>query len=112
MLTKRKKTSLMKKFATHKSDTGSPEIQIAILSAEINELSKHLKTHRKDNSSRRGLLGKVNQRRKLLNNLSKEDEDRYASIVKRLKLKKIKEKTEIEKKRQTEINKITEKNDS
>lgn len=102
----------MKKYATHKGDTGSPEVQIAILSAEIEELTGHLKTHRKDNSSRRGLLGKVNQRRKLMTYLSKEDQERYTSIVKKLKLKKIKEETEAEKKRTAEINKIAENQES
>ncbi len=107
MLTKRKKTALMKKYATHKGDTGSPDVQIAILSAEIDELAGHLKKHRKDNSSRRGLLGKVNQRRRLLNYLLKEDEKRYNKVVTKLKLKKIKEETEVEKKRQAGIKKIT-----
>lgn len=111
MLSKKKKTSLMKKYATHKGDTGSPEVQIAILSAEIEELTEHLKTHRKDNSSRRGLLGKVHQRRKLMTYLSKEDEKRYMSIIKKLKLKKIKEETEVEKKRSAEIGKIAENQD-
>ncbi len=106
MLSKKKKTSLMKKYATHKGDTGSPEVQIAILSAEIEELAEHLKTHRKDNSSRRGLLGKVHQRRKLMTYLSKENEEAYASIVKKLKLKKIKKETEVEKKRAEGIRKI------
>ena len=107
MLTKRKKNALIKKYATRKNDTGSPEVQIAILSAEIDELAKHLKTHRKDNSSRRGLLAKVNQRRRQLSYLSKEDEKRYEKIVKQLKLKKIKSETEVEKKRREEIEKIT-----
>jgi len=112
MLSKKKKTSLMKKYATHKGDTGSPEVQIAILSAEIEELTEHLKTHRKDNSSRRGLLGKVHQRRKLMTYLSKEDEKRYQAIIKKLKLKKIKEETEVEKKRSEEISKIAENQDA
>lgn len=102
----------MKKYATHKGDTGSPEVQIAILSAEIEELTEHLKTHRKDNSSRRGLLGKVHQRRKLMTYLSKEDEKRYQTIIKKLKLKKIKEETEAEKKRSEEISKIAENQDA
>lgn len=88
MLTKRQKDNLIKKFKTHKDDTGSPEVQIAILSAEIDYLIKHLKSHKKDHSSRRGLLGKVNQRRRALNYLSREDEDRYKKLIKKLGLKK------------------------
>jgi small subunit ribosomal protein S15 len=88
MLTKKQKDNIIEKFKTHKDDTGSPEVQIAILSYEINDLIKHLKSHKKDQSSRRGLLGKVSQRRKLLNYLKKEDEKRYLSLIKKLKLKK------------------------
>lgn len=88
MLEKKKKDKIVAKFKTHKDDTGSPEVQIAILSHEINELIDHLKTHRKDNSSRRGLLGKIALRRKLLNYLKKEDEKRYEDLIKKLKLKK------------------------
>jgi len=88
MLSKTKKDNVIKKFKTHKSDTGSPEVQIAVLSAEVEELSKHLKTHKKDESSRRGLLGKVNQRRRLLNYLKREDEARYEKLIKKLGLKK------------------------
>lgn len=88
MLDKKKKDKVVAKFKTHKEDTGSPEVQIAILSHEINELIDHLKTHRKDNSSRRGLLGKLALRRKLLSYLKKEDEKRYEILIKKLKLKK------------------------
>lgn len=88
MLEKKQKDKIIAKFKTHKSDTGSPEVQIAILSYEVNELIEHLKTHRKDNSSRRGLLGKIALRRKLLNYLKKEDEKRYETLIKKLKLKK------------------------
>jgi small subunit ribosomal protein S15 len=87
MLTKRQKNNIIKKFKTHKDDTGSPEVQVAILSAEVDYLVKHLKKHKKDHSSRRGLLGKVNQRRSLLNYLVKEDEKRYRSLIKKLGLK-------------------------
>jgi len=88
MLDKKKKNKIIAKFKTHKGDTGSPEVQIAILSHEVNELIDHLKTHRKDNSSRRGLLGKLALRRKLLSYLKKEDEVRYETLIKKLKLKK------------------------
>ena len=86
MLDKKKKERIIKKFATHVGDTGSPEVQIAIISAEIEDLQEHLKTHKKDFSSRRGLLRKVNERRKLLKYLKREDEVRAEEIRKRLKL--------------------------
>lgn len=88
MLSKKKKDGVIAKFATHKGDTGSPEVQIAILSAEVDYLTKHLKEHKKDESSRRGLLGKVNQRRSLLSYLKREDENRYGKLIKSLGLKK------------------------
>lgn len=88
MLTKRQKDKIIEKFRIHKSDTGSPEVQVAILCHEIDDLVKHLKTHKKDQSSRRGLLGKIEQRRKLLSYLRSEDEKRYDSLIKKLKLKK------------------------
>lgn len=88
MLTKKKKDNLIAKYATKKGDTGSPEVQVAILSAEVDYLNRHLKKHKKDESSRRGLLGKVNQRRKLLNYLKREDEKRYEKLIKKLGLKK------------------------
>lgn len=87
MLTKAQKDGIIKKFKTHKDDTGSPEVQIAILTAEIEDLTGHLKTHKKDHSSRRGLLGKVAQRRKLLMFLKKEDQERYEKLIKALKIK-------------------------
>ena len=77
MLDKKKKDRIIEKFKTHKSDTGSPEVQIAILSSEIKELTEHLKIHNKDFSSRRGLIRKVAQRRRLLQYLQREDEKRY-----------------------------------
>lgn len=86
MLDKKKKEKVIKKFATHEGDTGSPEVQIALLSAEIDDLQEHLKTHKKDFSSRRGLLRKVNERRKLLKYLGREDEERAAGLRKKLKL--------------------------
>ena len=87
MLSKKKKDQIIDKFRTHKGDTGSPEVQAAILSAEIKELTKHLKTHKKDFSSRRGLLRKVSQRRRLLRYLEREDEKRFDKLVRALKLK-------------------------
>ena len=86
MLDKKKKESIIKKFATHVGDTGSPEVQIALLSTEIEDLQEHLKTHKKDFSSRRGLLRKVNERRKLLKFLDRESKDRVVALKKRLKL--------------------------
>lgn len=88
MLDKKKKDKIIEKYKTHKSDTGSPEVQIAILTAEIKELTEHLKTHKKDFSSRRGLIKKVSQRRRLLQYLQRENEKSYDNITKKLKIKK------------------------
>ncbi len=87
-LTKETKEKLVKKFARDEKDTGSAEVQIAILTEEIKELTDHLKTHTHDFHSRRGLLRKVGQRRSLLNYLVKEDVTRYRKIVKDLGLRK------------------------
>lgn len=87
MLTKRQKNNIIAKFATHKNDTGSPQVQIAILSAEIAELTQHRRDHKKDVSSLRGLLKKIGQRRRLLRYLKKEDEQGYMKLIKALKLK-------------------------
>ena len=87
MLTKKKKEKIIEKFRTHKHDTGSAEVQIAILTAEVKELTKHLKDHNKDFSSRRGLLRKVSQRRKLLRYLRKDNEKSFNKLIKVLKLK-------------------------
>lgn len=87
MLDKAKKERVIEKFKTHAKDTGSPQVQIAIISAEIDELAKHLKTHKKDHSSRRGLLKKVGERRRLLQYLKKEDEKAWDKLVNQLKLK-------------------------
>jgi len=87
-LTVDKKTKIIKKFATQKDDTGSPEIQIALLSERIKYLTSHLKGHNKDNHSRRGLLAMVSKRRRLLNYLLKKDKARHKSITSKLKLKK------------------------
>ena len=86
MLDKKIKDALIRKFQTHKDDTGSPEVQVAILSKEIEEVSEHLKTHKKDNHSRRGLLKMVGNRRRLLRYLKNEDEKRYEKLIERLKL--------------------------
>ena len=88
MLDAKKKQSIIKKFKTHDGDTGSPQVQIAILTEEIKELTNHLKTHKKDFSSRRGLFRKVNLRRKLLEYLAKNDEKEYEKIIQKLKIKK------------------------
>ncbi len=88
MLEKKDKDAIIKKFQTHKDDTGSPEVQIAILSKEIDQVSEHLKIHKKDNHSRRGLLQMVGNRRRLLRYLKGEDEKRYDKLVDKLKLKK------------------------
>lgn len=88
MLSKKEKDNLIRKYQVHKDDTGSPEVQIAILSKEIDQVSEHLKIHRKDNHSRRGLLKMVGNRRRLLRFLKSEDAKRYDKIVEKLKLKK------------------------
>ncbi len=87
MLTKKQKDNIIKKFATHENDTGSPEVQIAILTGDINELTEHLKMHKKDFSSRRGLLKKVGQRRRLLRYLKRENLASYETLIAQLKLK-------------------------
>jgi small subunit ribosomal protein S15 len=87
MLDKAAKVKLIKKFQTHDGDTGSPQVQIAILTHEIRELVDHLKTHKKDFSSRRGLLKKVSERRKLLKYLAREDAVSHDAIAKKLKIK-------------------------
>ena len=81
------KSKVIKENALHRSDTGSPEVQVAILSARIEQLSQHLKAHKKDNHSRRGLLQMVNKRRRLLAFLKRKDEDRYSKLAERLELK-------------------------
>ncbi|MBI2463372.1 30S ribosomal protein S15 [Candidatus Peregrinibacteria bacterium] len=83
-----KKKTVIDSFKTHIKDTGSPQVQIAILSERIKELSKHLETHPKDHHSRRGLLGIVGRRRKLLNYLKNVDKETYDAYVDKLKLEK------------------------
>ncbi len=87
MLDKKVKEKIIKKYATHAGDTGSTQVQVAILTEEITRLTEHLKEHRKDHSSRRGLLKKVGERRRLLRYLASEDFDGYQDLVKRLGLK-------------------------
>lgn len=87
MLSKQKKQNVIKKYQLHEGDTGSSEVQIAILSTEIDELAGHLKEHPKDHSSRRGLLRKVGERRRLLRYLRKENLASYEELIKKLKLK-------------------------
>lgn len=87
MLTKNQKDAIIQKFKTHKDDTGSPDVQIAILTAEIKDLTGHLQRHKKDNSSRRGLLKKVGQRRRLMRYFKKENPTGYQKVIKNLSLK-------------------------
>lgn len=87
MLTSRQKANTAKDFKKHDRDTGSAEVQIAILSRRIDELASHLKTNRKDNHSRRGLLQMVSRRKKFLNYLAKNDSTAYGKVVKKLGLK-------------------------
>ncbi len=86
MLDKKAKQKIINKFRTHDSDTGSSQVQIAILSEEIKQLAEHLKRHKHDHSSRRGLLKKVSERRRLLKYLQKEDENAFKDLAKKLKL--------------------------
>jgi small subunit ribosomal protein S15 len=88
MLTKRKKENAIKEVKRHDVDTGSPEVQVALLTKQIEELSKHLKKNKKDFHSRRGLLQMVADRRKHLKYLEKKDEKSYKAVVKKLDLKK------------------------
>ena len=85
---KEEKQAIIAEYARHEGDTGSPEVQIAILSKRINELTEHLTVHKKDHHSRRGLLMLVGQRRSLLNYLTKIDIERYRSIIARLGIRK------------------------
>jgi len=87
-LVKEEKQDIIKKFAREKGDTGSPEVQIALLSMQIDKLVSHLKEHKKDVHSRRGLLSMVAKRRRLLSYLQKRDEARYKDLIKELKLDK------------------------
>lgn len=88
MISKEKKTAVIEKYARTPGDTGSPEVQIAILTARINELTEHLKIHKKDHHSRRGLLKMVGQRRGMLAYLKKKDIERYRSLIESLGIRK------------------------
>ncbi len=87
-ITAERKADLIKEHAREKGDTGSPEVQVAILTDRINTLTEHFKSHHKDNHSRRGLLMMVNKRRSLLDYLKKKDEGRYADLIAKLGLRK------------------------
>ncbi len=87
MLKKEKKQQVIKDFEIHEGDTGSPEVQVAILTTRINELTEHLRAHKKDHHSRRGLLKMVGQRRRLLNYLRDNNIERYRAVVERLGLR-------------------------
>jgi len=88
VLATQKKTDLIKRFRTHETDTGSPEVQIAILSERIGDLTEHFKTHKKDHASRRGLLMLVSKRRRLLDYLKTHDSDRYRDVIGKLGIRK------------------------
>ena len=87
-MTKERKEEIIKEYRRDEKDTGSPEVQIALLTERINDLTEHLKIHKKDNHSRRGLLKMVGKRRNLLNYLAKKDVNRYREIVEKLGLRK------------------------
>ncbi len=87
-LTKEVKQSIINEYKIHENDTGSPEVQIAILTKRINQLTEHLKQHKKDYHSRRGLLKMVGKRRALLNYLKEKDLDRYKNLIEKLELRK------------------------
>ena len=83
-----RKSAIVQKYRTHEKDTGSPEVQVALLSERINQLTEHFKTHKKDHHSRRGLLKLVGQRRRLLDYLKRKDSDRYAELIRKLGIRK------------------------
>ncbi|HLJ90803.1 MAG TPA: 30S ribosomal protein S15 [Candidatus Angelobacter sp.] len=88
MLAREQKADVIHRFRTHESDTGSPEVQIAVLSERIGGLTEHFKTHKKDHASRRGLLMMVSKRRRLLDYLKEYDTDRYKSVIQKLGIRK------------------------
>ncbi|MBP3321435.1 MAG: 30S ribosomal protein S15 [Clostridia bacterium] len=88
MITKEEKQALIEQYATHPGDTGSPEVQIAVLTYRINQLTEHLKVNQKDHHSRRGMLKMVGHRRNLLGYLQKKDIDRYRAIIAKLNIRK------------------------
>ncbi|MBU4194287.1 MAG: 30S ribosomal protein S15 [Actinobacteria bacterium] len=87
MTSREEKSEIVSEFKVHESDTGSSEVQVALLTRKIEELTEHLKVHKKDHHSRRGLLMKVGQRRRLLDYLKKEDVERYRALIKELGLR-------------------------
>ena len=87
-LAKEAKTNIIGQYKVHESDTGSPEVQVALLTQRINDLTEHFKTHVKDNHSRRGLLKLVSQRRRLLDYLRRKDAERYREVIARLGIRK------------------------
>lgn len=88
MITKERKQEVIGEFRRAEDDTGSPEVQIAILTSRITELTEHLRSHKKDHASRRGLLKMVSRRRSLLDYLNRKDRSRYLEVIKRLQLRK------------------------
>ena len=88
MITKDQKTTVIESNRTHETDTGSPEVQVAVLTSRINELNEHLKSHKNDHHSRRGLLKMVGQRRGLLDYLKKKDIERYRVLIEKLGIRK------------------------
>lgn len=96
MLSAKKKQSLINKYKKHDKDTGSAEIQIAILTEEIKELTKHLKDHKHDHSSRRGLLKKLGERRRLMRYLESDNHESYLSLIEALKIKPLKREAKVE----------------
>ncbi|MBQ6706561.1 MAG: 30S ribosomal protein S15 [Clostridia bacterium] len=88
MMLPEEKTAIMKEYATHEGDTGSPEVQVAVLTRRIQDLTAHLKTHKKDHHSARGLLKMVGHRRNLLKYLERTDINRYRALIERLGLRK------------------------
>ena len=88
MLARERKENVISRFRTHSSDTGSPEVQIAILSERITDLTEHFKTHKKDHASRRGLLMMVSKRRRLLDYLKTYDSERYKYVIQKLGIRK------------------------
>ena len=88
MMLPEEKTAIMQEYATHEGDTGSPEVQIAVLTRRINDLTEHLRVHKQDNHSRRGLLMMVGKRRSLLDYLQKKDIERYRALIAKLGIRK------------------------
>jgi len=87
MLSKQQKEDILKEYQRHEGDTGTPEVQIALLTFDINALNEHFKTHKKDHHSRRGLLKKIGKRRNLLRYLREKDINRYRTLIQRLELR-------------------------